>query len=283
MADERDEDQQGETGGQTAKNLRAERERKERADREADERDEARREKRGKRLKVLGIVFGVVALIVLIAVVISSRGGEAEEKAGSDDSPLVGARAVEKRYAGIPQDGFALGREDAPVRLVEFADLQCPLCKTASGSALPSLVDRYVKPGKVRLEFHNHAILGVDSEKAARAALSAAEQGKGWQFVDLWYLNQGEEGSGYVTDQFVRKIAGGIPGLDVERVVRDSNGSNEEVEKLRREGENRYGVKETPSWLIGSADGPLGQLQVQDPADPGLFGQAIDRQLRESD
>lgn len=37
---------------------------------------------------------------------------------------------------------------------------------------------------RLRIEFRNFAILGPDSEKAARAVAAAAEQDKAWQFVD---------------------------------------------------------------------------------------------------
>lgn len=261
------------------KNAEANERRHERADAEARERDESRRQKTRKRLRVLGIVAGVVAAIALLAVLISSRGGEAERAAGKDDSPVVGGTVVERRYAGIPQDGLALGRKDAPVRLVEFADLQCPLCREAAGNARPSIIDRYVKPGRVRLEFRNYAILGPDSEKAARALQAAADQGKAWQFIDLWYVNQGEQNTGYVSDEFIRKIARGVPGLDPEAVVRASNSGEQETLREAQRQAKRFGIDQAPSYLIGRRSGDLQQLQLQDPANPGLFAQAIDRQL----
>jgi hypothetical protein len=261
---------------------RAEEKEGRREEREEPEREDERQDRRKKRLRLLGVAVGVAALLVLIAVFISSRSDEAETRAGDQDAPLLGAQAVRERYDGIPQEGFRLGRADAPVRLVEFADLQCPFCRDAAEGSLPSIVDRYVRPGRVRLEFRNFAILGPDSEKAARAAQAAAEQGKGWQFIDLFYLNQGQENSGYVTDEFIRKIARGVPGLDVERVVRASNGTDDETLAEARTEAQRFGIEQTPSYLMGPADGELQQLQLQDPRDPGLFAQAIDRQLAEA-
>jgi protein-disulfide isomerase len=261
------------------KNAEATEKRHERADKEARERDESRQESRRKRLKLLGIALGIAVLIVLIGVLISTCSGEAEKKAGEQTAPVIGSQAVQQRFAGIPQEGFSLGQEDAPVRIVEFADLQCPFCKEAADTSLPVLIDSYVKPGKVRLEFRNFAILGPDSEKAARAAQAAADQGKAWQFIDLWYLNQGEENTGYVTDDFIRRIAKGVPGLDAEAVVKASNGAEQESLAEARTEAQKFGIDETPSYLIGPADGELRQLQVQDARNAGLFIQAIDRQL----
>jgi protein-disulfide isomerase len=50
---------------------------------------------------------------------------------------------------GIPQSGSTLGRPDAPVTLVEFADLQCPYSAQWSNRAFAEIVRAYVRPGKV--------------------------------------------------------------------------------------------------------------------------------------
>jgi protein-disulfide isomerase len=193
--------------------------------------------------------------------------------------PAVGATAVNKRFAGIPQSGLALGDPKAPVTLVEFADLQCPFCREATDNSIPTLVDKYVRPGKLRIEFRNFAILGPDSEKAARALDGAAAQGKAWQFLDLWYLNQGEENSGYVTDDFISKIASGVQGLDAAKVVaaaNDMSGSSTSVATANTEAQ-KFGIQQTPSYLLGLTGKQPQQLQIADPNDPALFGQAIDR------
>jgi protein-disulfide isomerase len=264
------------------KDAAADERRQAQADREAKEREESRQDKRGTRLKLLYIALGIAAVIVLAGVLISTCSGEAEKKAGGDDAPIIGAAAVQQRFAGIPQEGFALGDADAPVRLVEFADLQCPFCKEAMETSITQIIDRYVKPGRVRLEFRNFAILGIDSEKAARAAQYAASQGKAWQFIDLFYINQGEEGSGYVTDEFIRKIAAGVDGLDPDATVEAANGTEDESIARARTEAQKFGIDQTPSYLIGGRTGELRQLQVQDARVVDLFNQAIERQLQQS-
>ena len=250
-----------------------------RKEREAEPSEDEKSGRKKKRILILAAVLGVAALIVLVAVVVSSLGTEKAETGGSEvKGPAVGNTAVDKRFAGIPQDGLSLGNPDAPVTLVEFADLQCPFCRDASNSTLPTLVDKYVRPGKLRIEFRNFAILGPESEKAARALEGAADQGKAWQFIDLFYLNQGEENTGYVTDDFIRKIASGIKGIDAEAVVDASNdlGKTETVGAARTEA-NKFGINSTPSYLIGRTGEEPTQFQVQDPNNPDQFGQAIDR------
>ena len=94
--------------------------------------------------------------------------------------------------AGIPQQGPALGRKDAPVTLAEFADLQCPFCGEWSRSAFPEIVRDYVRPGKVRMDFRGLKFIGPDSEQALRFAYAAGLQGKLWHAVDLLTRTRGK-------------------------------------------------------------------------------------------
>src|SRR5437899_300770 len=49
------------------------------------------------------------------------------------------------------------------------------------------------------------------------AALAAGTQQKAWYYIELFYHQQGEEGSGYVTESFLRELAKQAPGLDVSK------------------------------------------------------------------
>jgi protein-disulfide isomerase len=56
--------------------------------------------------------------------------------------------------AGIPQSANALGQPAAPITLAYFADLQCPYCRDFSLEVLPSIIERWVQTGKLRIESH---------------------------------------------------------------------------------------------------------------------------------
>ena len=112
-------------------------------------------------------------------------------------------------YRGIPQDGATLGDPDAPATMVEFVDLQCPFCAEYTRDALPTIVKRYVRTGKLKIELRPVAILGPDSATARGRGRRRGAENRIWQFADLFYLNQGRENSGYVDDDFLRRIARG--------------------------------------------------------------------------
>ncbi len=96
----------------------------------------------------------------------------------------------EKVQMSIGNGWYALGRVDAPVTLVEFADYQCPYCKRFHTDAYAELKKNYIDTGKVRfvsrdlpLEFHPFAL------KAAEAVRCAGDQNKYWELRDSLYAN----------------------------------------------------------------------------------------------
>ena len=207
------------------------------------------------------VLVGVIAAVVagaMIATSILGSGGDTpttpETVSGSDTVALL---------AGIPQQGPALGRKDAPVTLAEFADLQCPFCGEWSRSAFPEIVRDYVRPGKVRMDFRGLKFIGPDSEEALRFAYAAGLQGKLWHAVDLLYANQGEENSGWVTDEFLASVAAAIPEFDLQQALADE--SSAQVDAListANDSAETLGVRTTPSFAAGKTGEELGLLSV---------------------
>lgn len=164
---------------------------------------------------------------------------------------------------GIPQKGRVLGRPDAPVTLVEFADPQCPYCAQWSQQAFAELVHDYVRTGKVRLVFGGMAFLGPDSERALRFALAAGRQGKLWNVVHLLYANQGPENSGWVSDRLLRGIGAAIPGFATEAAIDEASTVpvHQDVESMAGEATS-LGVRGTPSFAAGRTGGELRLIDV---------------------
>jgi protein-disulfide isomerase len=208
------------------------------------------------RLRTLAATGLVALVLVALAVGMSSRGSTPANAASG--AALRGAAASAQLFAGIPQKGITLGRPTAPVRMVEFADLQCPYCDEYALQALPTLVNRYVRTGEVQMQFENLSFIGPGSVAAGRAAAAAAEQNKLWNFIDLLYLNQGEENTGYVTPSYLRRLLTAVPGLDVPSALRASGtaaaaGALTLATRVAAED----GVEGTPTFLIGRAGGAL--------------------------
>lgn len=216
---------------------------------------------------------------VAVAVLVAASSGHGTRNNAATGGKLVGASISRELFAGIPQRGTAIGDPRAPVRLVEFADLQCPYCDEYTLQALPSLVTNYVRTGKLQMEFENLSFIGADSVAAARVAAAAAQQGKLWNFVDLLYLNQGEENTGYVTPAYLHGLLAAVPGLNVPRALASSRTAAASAALTdANEVAARYGIGATPSFLIGRTGGALHQFQPSS-LTPASFTAEIDSVL----
>lgn len=191
--------------------------------------------------RVVWLGAGIALVIVVVLAVISVVSGQRTE---TPENP--GATAAHR----ISGDPLALGRPDAPVTVVEWADFQCPFCALFAHDTAPSLIDQYVKTGKVRLEWRDFAFLGPESRAAAAAARAAGRQGKFWEYHDVLYAQQKPENSGAVTSAYLVGLAGQL-GLDQRRFAADmaDPAVAKQVAADQAEG-SRLGVTGTPTVII---------------------------------
>jgi protein-disulfide isomerase len=102
----------------------------------------------------------------------------------------------------------------------------------------------------------------MGSVEAGHYAAAAAAQNKLWNFIDLMYLNQGTENSGYVTPTYLKRLLRATPGLDVSAAVTASQApAAEEALTQATRLAAADGINATPSFLIGRTGGTLHQFQ----------------------
>ncbi len=144
--------------------------------------------------------------------------------------------------------------------VVEFGDLQCPVCKDFSEQVSPALISDVVRKGTANYDFRQFTIIGPDSKLAAEAALAAGEQGRYWNFVELFYRNQGAENSGYVTDEFLENVAkgAGVPDIAKWNEDRSSSKWDATLSKVQSEAQT-LGISATPTIVV---EGPGGRQVV---------------------
>jgi protein-disulfide isomerase len=228
-------------------------------------------ERRQKMIKLASalVFLAVVAVAVLIVVSQSDSGG-------GDASDLQGVAEVKRELDGIPQRGMVLGQPNAKVALIEFGDLQCPFCKAYSEEVLPQIVENQGRSGEATIEFRNFTIISQQSIPAGAGAIAAGKQGRGWNFVDLFYRNQGAEGSGYVTDEFLTAIAkgAGVPDIDRWNSDRKSRAVLAEVRATTSEAQ-RLNFSGTPSFAV-EGPGTNGLKTIGTPDSAEALESAID-------
>lgn len=234
-------------------------------------------------------IAGVVALVVIAAIVAAIVLTGGKKKADTSSIPaqgslvnaLPGAAQVESEFKGIPQRGLFLGSPSAPVKLVEYVDLQCPFCQKFETDSMPTIVDKYVRTGKVQVEARTLAFIGPDSLRGRNAMFAASFQNHAFNFAELLYYNQGTENTGWLSDAMVTKAAESIPGVNPRKIVQTSTTGaivslGNRVNQLAKVDK----VTGTPTILVGKTGAQPKQVTMKSPTDTASVVAAIDAALR---
>lgn len=205
----------------------------EKAERKAEEARKAKRESLVQNVFVWGLVAVLGAgLVLFVGNVLTS------EDRG----------AVVEFNIPVAESDWIKGNPEAEVTVVEYADFQCPHCRTAV-SVVDSLLASY--GDSVRVVYRHFPLpMFNNSFKAARAAEAAGEQGKFFEMHDLLFENQSEWAplgnpdetfSGYATELGLDMIA-----------FSEAYGSKEVEDRIaaERDGAREYAVLGTPTFFV---------------------------------
>lgn len=145
----------------------------------------------------------------------------------------------------------SMGREDAPVVMVEYTDYQCQFCSQFHTATFPALKRDYIDTGKLRfisrdypLDFHPHAL------KAAQAVRCAGEQDKFWQMKDALMKNHARLNPELITS-LAREISVKMPAFQACM----EGGKHLPEIKAEIAVANTVGINGTPSFIIGRMSG----------------------------
>jgi protein-disulfide isomerase len=212
---------------------------------------------RKRRLVIFGGALLVVIAAVAVAIAVGSGGG-----GSSSTTTKAAVPPVASQYAGIPQNGNVLGNPNAKATMMVFADMQCPFCREFETGAFPSIVKRYVRDGRLKVVFQPISILGSDSVVASKAVVAAAAQKKMFDYTSAFYANQGQENTGYVTEDFLTKIARAVPGLNVAKWQQDlNNESGTSILSQAQTAAQTARVDSTPTFMVAKSGKTLEHFQ----------------------
>ena len=234
----------------------------------------------------LGIVIAAAALIIGVlwtqqrpseppAQGGASSSSSAEAPAAVENPESVAAPDLSSEEGRDPDDLLAEGPATAPVVLVVFSDYQCPYCAKWSDETLPELRE-YVDRGELRVEYRDVNIYGEDSERAARASLAAAMQGKHAEYNARLFEDGEIRSSGELDQESLVALAEEL-GLDAEQF--EAGMDSEEVEATISEHAQQgidLGAMSTPAFIVGGT--PTVGAQPTE-----VFTQLVDEALAESE
>ncbi|HET7657048.1 MAG TPA: thioredoxin domain-containing protein [Bacillales bacterium] len=116
-----------------------------------------------------------------------------------------------------------LGEASAPVKIVEFGDFKCPVCRQFDQTIFPKIREDFVKTGKVSYYFFNFPIIdgSMPAELAAESVFHHHPKSY-WKFHEALYANQGDEKKDWATPNFLVKIAKQtVPNLDPQKLKKE--------------------------------------------------------------
>jgi protein-disulfide isomerase len=244
---------------------------------------EAADAKRRARLTQLGIV---VAIVVAIIVVIAVATGGSSKTGIPKSTTQVNATVAEvtSLLGGIPQSGNTLGNPKAPVTLQYFGDLECPICREFTVGALVPLIQSYVRDGKLKIEYRSFKTSTSEPETFTTqqvAALAAGKQAKMWDFLELFYREQGKENTAYVTEKYLQTLAQQVPGLNLPNwITARSDPELANTVSSDVQAANNAGFPGTPAFLIGKTGGAMANFEYASLTDPSSFNSAIEKLLK---
>jgi protein-disulfide isomerase len=174
-----------------------------RAERRSRRKEAAIAASKRRQRNLLLLYVGLAALVVAAVLIVVNLPDD-------DNEP------IDIDLASIPQEGNLLGSASAPVTLVESADFQCPACGMFATEALPQVIQDFVIPGQVSVEFRAFPFLGGtdlatpgnESVEAAIAAECARDQGQYWEYNHKLFEEQDGENDGAFSSDNLKRFAG---------------------------------------------------------------------------
>ena len=215
----------------------------------------------------LWLTFGGVLVAAVVVIVVLFAAGVF---GGADEPDLSQAEMDE-----LISESHLVGDPNAPVKLIEFADFQCPFCSQFWGTTLQVIKSEFIDTGQAALYFHHMAFIGPESRLAAQASECAAEQGRFEDYHDILFERQGPENEGYLTQARLESFATEI-GLDVP-AFSECLSSGRYASQVQSETDNaaEAGIRSTPTLVV---DGNF----AEEPLDPVLVRQMIIDALNEA-
>ena len=204
---------------------------------------------------IVGVV--VVAAVVIGAAIVLTGGEPARERqqASVEPKPTVVAQAGIDNPKLQPSDRI-LGREDAPVTIIEYSSLTCPHCASFHREGFKHLKEAYINTGKVRLVYRDFPLDRIALHAAALAECLPVERYFG--FLEVLFAAQADFRHDAADPVGALTRLGRLAGLSETKAVECM--SSEERENAiiaeRLAGDAEFDIESTPTFIINGRKYP---------------------------
>ncbi|MGH2551062.1 MAG: DsbA family protein [Thermomicrobiales bacterium] len=205
-----------------------------------------------RRKRFLQIISGVLVVVIATVGILVA----VNRDSGSGSGDIVAGVAIPD---SVPVNGLTIGSPDAPLKLTEYGDYQCPFCAEVNNEAFSTLLTKYIETGQVSITFSPMAFLGRnhdpdESTLAVEAALCANDQGKFWPMHEVIYANHNGENQGNLTLDRLKLMAQ-MAGLDADQFSSCmANGTHTAEVTTYNQAASAAGVNSTPTFLTNTGE-----------------------------
>ncbi len=196
------------------------------------------------------IITGIIIVFLAFAVIVKLQ-HSSELKGLPNYTQIKGDfTKLDIDYDKQPHKGDAA----AKVKVVEFADFKCPMCKKWEEQFMDKFQKDFIDTGKVQLYFMNYAFIDRDSILAASAGEAIAKQNndKFWEYYTKLFANQGDEKEIWATQKFILNfVKKNISGIDYNQFEKDLKNNTYGYDvKLDYKIAGHLGVNGTPQLMV---------------------------------
>jgi protein-disulfide isomerase len=206
------------------------------------------------RRDALKMAAGVAALSVLTTWGLSYPARAQRNKKGPSEI------SVEELMKPGPLPDLVVGKADAPITVVEYASMTCGHCAHFHNTVFPTLKEKYIDTGKVRLVFREFLL----DERGALAAMVARCAGneRALPLISVLFSKQ-EDWAPSKTD-FLPKLFGYAQQAGFTKQSFDQCRQNEKLLKslvAQRDRGSDFGVRATPTFFVNGKRLPGATLE----------------------
>ena len=144
-----------------------------------------------------------------------------------------------------------MGDPNAPIKIEEFSDFQCPYCARFYEETEWQIAQSYVADGTVYFVYRSFGnFIGPESQAAAEAAYCAGEQNKYWEYHDVLFANQTGENVGAYSNRRLQAFADALS-LD-KNAFNDCLDSGKFADRVQQDyvDGSAAGVTGTPAFVL---------------------------------
>ncbi len=208
-------------------------------------------------------VVGVVLLVLAAALLIAGLASLSLDDPKVEPIRITGAGEVQQLLGGIEQKGARLGDPEAPVTIDFFNDLSCDPCAEYQLDVVPPLVEKYVRTGDAELVYRHFSMGERDAFVGDFAALAAAQQDRQWQYLELFFINQGEAKRVGATKDLLDSIAGAVLEMDFDQWQEDLKDTGPDDPAIKADNDLAINLR-LPAQPAVVVTGPTGSKELDE-------------------